>query len=346
MESIEAFPNPLTMSSTTPASAVRVASLIDNHERRWFFGRADDALREVGLVNLPDVGEVVRQNPETLITCWSTPRLPDAWLESPACALRYVCHLTGSVRHVLPRSFIERGGIVSNWGTIPSGAVAEHALFLAIAALRNLPAWPSIFASPAAALDRMERLQVRTLFGRRIGIHGFGRVARSLVRLLAGFGSRITAFSEGVPEEVFKSEGVKRAENLRALFAESDVVFECEGLTPATALSVGAEELAALVDGGVVVNVARAGLIVEEALLAEARSGRIRVALDVYAEEPLPRSSPWRTISDSVLSPHLGGPTFDQYAQCAQLALKNITRYLANEPLQFLVTAAEYDRAT
>lgn len=65
--------------------------------------------------------------PEVLVTGWSTPPLPEAWLAADGCPLRYVCHVTGSVRRLVPQSFLERGGKVSNWGEQVGPQVAEHA---------------------------------------------------------------------------------------------------------------------------------------------------------------------------------------------------------------------------
>jgi phosphoglycerate dehydrogenase-like enzyme len=70
------------------------------------------------------------------------------------------------------------------------------------------------------------------------------------------------------------------------------------------------------------------------------------VALDVFSAEPLPTSSPWRTLPGVVLSPHIAGPTFDQYAECTQAAFANVRRYFAKQPLQSIVTPEVYDRST
>lgn len=338
-----------------PASNRKIVAAINAQESHWFLDAVTPAAeRQLGfsVLNLARRGwqhtaaELQELNPEVLLTCWSTPSLDETWLESEHCRLRYVCHLTGSVRHIVPRSFVERGGLVTNWGGMPSTSVAEHALLLALAALRNLPRWPEVFVDPAANSERMERLRVRTLVGRRVGIHGFGQVAAALVRLLAPFKVSVTAFSPGVPAAVFARAGVTQARDLREMFAESDVVFECEALTARTRCTVKASELAALPDGAVFVNVARAGLVDEDALLRESRANRIRVALDVFATEPLAPDSPWLQVSGVVLSPHIAGPTYDQYSLCTQIALTNIEHYLMKREMTFLVTPEIYDRST
>ena len=106
-------------------------------------------------------------------------------------------------------------------------------------------------------------------------------VARALVPLLRPFGVTIAAYSAGVPAALMQQAGITPAESLHALFADSEVLFECEALTPATQGCVTAELLGALPDDAVFVNVGRGQVVEEAALVHEARSGRLRLALDV-----------------------------------------------------------------
>lgn len=330
----------------------RVIGALSADERRLFLGEAGTLLEtlpadiswvEAGVL---EAGGWSAPEPEILLTGWSTPRLGEAWAGRSESALRYVCHLAGSVRHLVPRTFLERGGLVTNWGELPSGAVAEQALLLALAALRNLPNWPAVIQRREEGGSHVERLNTRTLFGRSVGIHGFGKVARSLLALLRPFGVKLHAYSAGVPDAMMLAAGVTPCASLLHLCSKSDVLFECEALTPTTAGSITAAALAALPDGAVFVNVGRGGLVDEAALLRESAAGRIRVALDVVVSEPLVPNSAFCGLGDAVLSPHIAGPTFDQYPQIGAHAVRNIARYLAGEAPLSRVTLEEYDRAT
>lgn len=283
--------------------------------------------------------------PEVLISAWTTPPLPPAWLARPDCPLRYLCHITGSVRQLIPRDFLERGGLVTNWGEAISGQVAEHGLLLVLAALRNQREWPAFIARPVGA-RQLTDLRTRTLFGRRVGLHGFGSIARALIPLLEPFGVTLTAWSAGVPPEHFALHGVRAASSLADLFAGSEVLIECESLTPATTGMVSAALLAALPDDAVFVNIGRGALVDEDALLREATSGRLRIALDVSAGEPHTPDSPVVRNGRILLSPHIGGPTADRYADCGARALANLGRFLTGRPLDDAITLAAYDRAT
>lgn len=282
--------------------------------------------------------------PAVLVTGWRTPPLPPAWLDSPECPLRYVCHLTGSVRALVPRSFLERGGLVTNWGPLASPLVAEHALLLALAALRNQGRWRDFLSRPAGERQIAE-LGTRTLQGRHVGVHGFGGIARALLPLLRPFGVRVSLHAN-VPAALVRAAGAEPCDSLGELFARSEILFECEALTPATAGLVSAPILARLPDGAVFVNVGRGGLVDEAALLREAGAGRIRLALDVAHDEPITAASAVLRIPDAIISPHIGGPTLDRYPECGAHALRNVRRYLAGEPLENVVTTEIFDRST
>lgn len=351
----EPFPKPASLG----ARDERVLLVLTAQERRAFFtGPAPAELfpslcREAdpaaSRLSASEWEKMLREyRPTVLVSAWNTPPLPSSWLAEPDLPLRYVCHVTGSVRGLLPRALLVRGIAVSNWGGLASHSVAEHGLLLALAALRNLAAWPAAIRNSRAADGGSctTRLGTRSLFGRRVGIHGFGQVARSLIRLLQPFGVAICVFAEGVPPELIRQAGAGICTSLPELCAHSEVFFECEALTPARVGSVDAAALAALPDRAVFVNIARGPLIDEKALRREAVSGRIRIALDVVADDPVRPTDPLTDALDGVFSPHISGPTQDWFPRCGEHALANLRRYLAGEPLESVVTAEIYDRST
>ena len=287
-----------------------------------------------------------RTSARILLAAWRVPALPPEFLHSPACTLKYVSYAAGSVRSFLPRSFLERGGVATNWGETVASLVAEHALLLALAALRNMKAWPKAIGRAEPHERPALLLQTRTLRGRRVGLHGYGAVARALVDLLQPFGGSLYAYSQGVPAAAMARDGVVACGSLEELFRSSEVLFECEALRPNTRMTVTSRVVSCLPDGAVFVNVGRGQVVDEEALLNEARAQRIRIALDVIAQEPMNPTSPVMRVRDAILSPHIAGPTSDHYRRCGELALDNISRYITGQPLQGLVTLDIYDRST
>jgi phosphoglycerate dehydrogenase-like enzyme len=98
--------------------------------------------------------------------------------------------------------------------------------------------------------------------------------------------------------------------------------------------------------GAVFVNVGRGKLVDESALARLAANGRLRVALDVYAQEPLPTDSPLRGLNDAVLFPHVGGVLDDCVSLCGDLANQNLQRFINGDVPDPLVTLEVYDRST
>lgn len=328
--------------------AGKILCLLSPKERELFFpdgfsvpdAEVLDSAEEGNL----DQGSLLRSTaPDVVVTGWSTPPFPEELLaELPS--LHYICHTAGSVRQLIPRSALEAGMLVTNWGTLAAQAVAEHALLLILSSLRRSHEWPMVIAGKLPWQPSPIRTQ--TLFGRKIGIHGFGNVGQALVPLLRPFGVSISAFSLGVPQEIFTMSGVGRCDSLEDLFDANDIVVDCEALNASTRGSVTRSVLRRMRPGSLFVNVGRGAVADETALADLAREGRLRVALDVFHSDPIASDSPLHEVDGIVLSPHIAGPTTDQLALCGQLATRNVNAFFRGQPLIAEVTLEIYDRAT
>jgi phosphoglycerate dehydrogenase-like enzyme len=286
--------------------------------------------------------ELAAADPEAVLGAWKTPALPDV----PPPHLRYVCYLAGSVKKMLRRSHLERGLLATNWGGSISRTVAEGALLHILAGLRNASHWAVALHQPGVAAWRSGGRDSRSLFGRRVGLHGFGPVARELVALLRPWGCRIAAFAPDLAPELAQAHGVARAASLEALFSENEILVELAPLIPATAGIVTERILRLIRPGGVFVNVGRGAVADEAALARLAREGRLSVGLDVFAQEPLPADSPFRALPQVSLTPHTAGPTIDHYPVAGEFALRNLRAYAAGRPLEAIVTPEVYDRSS
>jgi len=280
---------------------------------------------------------------EILLTGWGSVPLPESFLKD-CPSVRYVCHLTGELRWLLPRTLIEEGLLVTNWGSIISDNVAEGALFLILACLRRATnaitimhvrkEWDLSVAPPESLLDK------------RVGIHGFGNIAQQLTLLLKPFRCKISAYSSPVPDFIFNAFSTQHESSLENLFERNDIVVEVEALTDQTKGMVDTNLLNRIQPGGIFVNVGRGKVVRERDLEEVARQGKIFIGLDVYSEEPLPHDSPLRDLENVFLVPHLAGPTSDRLNICTQHALANIQAYSEGKPLDGIVDVSAYDRMT
>jgi phosphoglycerate dehydrogenase-like enzyme len=278
--------------------------------------------------------------PDVLLAGWKTPPLPT---ELPH-QLRYVCYLAGSVRKLVSRSQIESGLLVTNWGGSVSRVVAECALMLTLVCLRRGGHWMSAMRRPGVWKDA--RTETASLFGRRVGIHGFGLIARELTRLLVPFRVEIEVCAPESDPALYAAHGARRTGSLEELFARNDVVIELAPLNPGTTGIVTESLLRLIPAGGVFVNVGRGAVVDEEALLRVAREGRIQIGLDVYATEPLPADSGLRSLPNVNLLPHLGGPTTDRCRDAGVFAQRNLRAYASGLGLESVISPEVFDVST
>ncbi|GHB97839.1 hydroxyacid dehydrogenase [Cerasicoccus arenae] len=282
--------------------------------------------------------------PSILITGWRAPPLPPEVGLARESGLKYLCHLPGSVRKLVPRLWIENGLIVSNWGRSISHVVAECGLMMIISGLRRAGYWN--YAMHRNGAWKTDALDTQSLFGRRVGIHGFGAISRCLVKLMEPFGVEVSTYSPSVSDEGLAEYGVQRSNSLEELFSENHIIVELAALTPEAEGIVGERLLRMIPEGGLFVNIGRGAVVDEDALIRTCAEGKIHAALDVYCTEPLPADSPLRKMENVLLLPHLGGPTVDQRQTAGAYGLANIERYLSGNPLESVVTLDIYDRAT
>lgn len=151
-----------------------------------------------------------------------------------------------------------------------------------------------------------------SLYGKTVGILGFGRIGRTFRRLLAPFDCQVLAYDPFIGDDAAMACGVRRVA-LDRLLEASDVVVLMAMPHPDNEGILNARTLGLLRQGACVVNVARASLIDEAALVDWLRAGRGQAALDVFWHEPLARDSPLRGLPGLVLTPHRAGGIQDAY---------------------------------
>lgn len=280
--------------------------------------------------------------PEILLCAWSLPLLPADRAAFPS--LRYICYLAGSVQGKIPRALIRQGLAVTNWGPSISPVVAECALMLVLMCLREAGFW-ALAMHAQGGWKSAEYMGGRSLIGRKVGLYGIGAIARAFIPLLKPYGCSVCAYSRDAPATIFAAEGVARVDTLDELFASCDIVVVVEASTPANRYSVRESHLRKL-GSGVFVNIARGQLVDEDALVLVASEGELRVGLDVYQEEPLPKGHPLRGMPNVCLLPHIAGPTADRCRDSGALAARNIRNFLQGEPLAGNITLERYDWIT
>ncbi|RYH06822.1 D-2-hydroxyacid dehydrogenase family protein [Tropicimonas sp. IMCC6043] len=192
----------------------------------------------------------------------------------------------------------------------PSYAAAELTWALVLAAMRQLP---EQMASLKAG--RWQMGVGRSLRGRRLGLYGYGRIARAVADYARAFGMEVTWWGSDEGRDRARAAGEAVAESRFGFFSTCDVVSVHVRLKPETRGIISFEDLAAMRHDAVFVNTSRAGLIAPGALLAALDAGCPgTAAIDVFDTEPLTDpSDPLLAHPRLIATPHIGFVTEDEF---------------------------------
>jgi len=183
------------------------------------------------------------------------------------------------------------------------------------------------------------------LYGQKMTIVGLGTIGVEVAKRAQAFGMSVTGVrrraTEPRPSFVDRVFG---SDQLNEALAGSDVLVLSAPGVASTQRMIGAEQLALLNDGAVVVNVARGQIIDEGALRNALASGKLRGAvLDVFDREPLDEASPFWSMPNVVITPHTSGFRASHWDEVTDLFTENLRRYQSEETLLNPVdTAAGY----
>lgn len=275
---------------------------------------------------------------DVLLTGWESIRIPAILANAPG-NLRYVCHLTGSVSGIVPLDLIRAGLNVTNWGDALGHPVAEGALALLLACLKQLP--DHIVTKRAGGWRPKQWQWIGSMRDLRLGLYGYGAIGRAFHDLCRPLQPRLSVYdpyAHNVPPDL------RRANSLRELFAHSDAIAIHAALTPETRGSVTDELLALLPDGAIIVNIARGDILDQDALFSHLARGRLRAGLDVLAGQvQLAEDHPARQWPNLLLSAHLAHYADwpddpERLEPWHEVALDNLRRFRRGDPLRFRLT--------
>jgi D-3-phosphoglycerate dehydrogenase len=215
--------------------------------------------------------------------------------------------------------------------------LADHTVALILAVARRIVHYDRLVHS--GRWDYNDGMPMRRLKGRTLGLLGFGQAARAVAQRARGFGVRIVAHDPLVDPAQLTAAGVEPV-SLGQLLDVSEILSIHVPLTPETEHLIGAAELRRLTDGAILVNTARGGIVDQEALAAELRSGRLGGAgLDVLELEPPDTSEPLLSCEGAVITPHAAFLSVESLRSVQQQAAEEVARVLAGHPPAFAVNA-------
>jgi phosphoglycerate dehydrogenase-like enzyme len=240
--------------------------------------------------------------------------------------LRLIAKYGVGVENIDIHAATEMGIPVTNVPGVNSNAVAELTLGLILAAMRRI--------QEAKEHLRREGWQDDKFLGHElldsnIGIIGYGNIARLVIRKLQGFEVKgILVFSESKSQEVPEFSNVEFVD-LQTLLKESDIVSIHKTLTPHSRGLTGENPFRMMRSYTYLINTSRGPLIEERALIKALEQRWIAgAALDVFEQEPLRRDSPFLSMDNVVLTPHIGGATIETRRKMVTTVARNIVNIL------------------
>jgi D-3-phosphoglycerate dehydrogenase len=222
----------------------------------------------------------------------------------------------------------EKGVMVVNSPEASTISVTELVFGSLIALMRNIV---HAHHSMSGGMWERSRFGGNELFGKTLGVIGFGRIGREVAMRAKAFGMDVMVYDPNITEEDCREFNTKYSK-LSDLLKDSDVITLHMPLTNETRDLIDEEELRLMKESAVIVNIARGGIVNEDSLYKALKGNRIRGAvLDVYESEP-PEGSPLVSLDNVVLTPHLGASTEEAQISAGTVVVEKIRNFFRDKP--------------
>jgi phosphoglycerate dehydrogenase-like enzyme len=227
-----------------------------------------------------------------------------------------------------------RGIPVLSTAPVFAKPVAEMALGMALASSRRIhEADAAIRAEKESLYGEADSHDSFLLTGKTVSLVGFGNLGRALLPLIKAFGGDVLVHDPWIHPAVLREAGVTPAP-LDECFRRSSVVFLLAATTTENTGKIDRSFLDQMPRGGIVVLVSRAGIVNFDDLLEAAASGRIRAAIDVWPDEPIPAGHRARSTPNTLLQAHRAGNIPEIWPWMGQMVVDDLEQVLKGLPPQ------------
>lgn len=279
---------------------------------------------------------------EILVTSWGAPRL-DAELLDRMPRLRAVVHAAGSVQGLVSDELWDRGIAVTSAADANAIPVAEFAFATIVLSFKRSFVHVRTQEHDVVGWEQLVTRRSYGSVGRTVGIVGFSRIGRRVVRMLRQLGDVRILVADPFVDPVDVAAAGAELVPLAEMLGQVDVLSLHAPALPETRHMIGRAELAALRTGATVINTARGSIIDHDALLAECASGRLDAVLDVTEPDPLPMHSALRRLPNVALTPHIAGSMGAETRRLADSALDDIETLLRGGILSRVITRRDME---
>ena len=263
----------------------------------------------------------------------ATETMDEEVMDAAGEGLRVIANMAVGYDNVDVKAAGERDVVVTNTPGVLDETTADVAFMLMLAAARRLGEGERLLRAGTWEWWGPKQLMGRDVWGKRLGIVGFGRIGQAVARRARGFGMEVLYHNRSRREEA-EREVEARYMDLDELLDTADFISIHTPLTPETTHLIGAEELRKMKPEAVIVNTSR-GPVIDEAALADALAERriFAAGLDVYENEPEVHPK-LLELENLVLAPHIGSASVETREKMAALAAENLATVLRGEEPQ------------
>lgn len=255
----------------------------------------------------------------------------DIKLLSKAIKLKAIVNVESNFMNNVDYKFCHKRGIhVIATSPVFSKPVAEIALGMTLSLLRNIHEAHFDFLKGKEKYGLESNLKASMLSGKKIGLLGFGDLAKSLYPLLLPFTKDISVYDPWLPKNVIKRYGFKPI-NLKDMFSKCEIIYVLAAVTTENKNLIDKKLLNRMKPNTLFILMSRAAVVNFKDLVTRLKKGDIYVATDVFPEEPVRKNDPIRKVKNILFSAHRAGALKEAFFNMGNIVLKDMDLILKNQ---------------
>ena len=259
----------------------------------------------------------------------------DKYLLSKASKLKCIINVESNFMDNLDYDYCFKKNIhVIATSQVFSKPVAEIALGMTLSLLRNIHNAHFDFIKSKEKYGLESNLKASLLTNKKIGLLGFGDLAKSLYPLLLPFSKNINVYDPWIPKNKIKKIGFNPI-NLNKMFSSCEVIYVLATITKKNKHLIDKKLLNKMKSGTVFILMSRAAIVNFKDLINRIKKGDIYVATDVFPDEPVKKNDPVRKLKNTLFSAHRAGALEEAFYNMGEIVLKDMKLILKNMPPKF-----------
>jgi phosphoglycerate dehydrogenase-like enzyme len=280
---------------------------------------------------------------DIILASWGSPKFDNAFLDTVP-NLKMVAYAAGTIKKIVCDEFWERDIKISAAAAANAIAVAEYTVAAMVFMAKNVRHAAKLYTDNNKDTFLKLRDDPVGFNGLSVGLIGASYVGREVIRLLGSYNVKIAVYDPHLSEEEAKKLGVAKME-LNELVSWADVVSVHAPKLPETQNLIGREQFQLMKNGSFFINTARGTIVDYEALAEITPQKNIEVVIDVTdPDEPLPEDNPLRKLDNILITPHIAGSRGNEQQLMGTLAVEEIKRFVAGQPLAYEIKKEDLPR--